>query len=93
MKTSMKILILAAFVICSTAFGRKFEGLALTPPMGWNSWNRFGCNVDEQMIRGMADGMVSSGMKKKNEVVGDTKKNVGAELAAHNVLVLRLIPE
>jgi alpha-galactosidase len=41
----------------------KFEGLALTPPMGWNSWNKFACNVDEAMIRQMADAMVSSGMK------------------------------
>src|SRR3569833_2203956 len=37
--------------------------LAQTPPMGWNSWNKFGCKVDEGMIRGMADAMVSSGMK------------------------------
>ncbi|HTF43834.1 MAG TPA: glycoside hydrolase family 27 protein, partial [Terriglobales bacterium] len=37
--------------------------LALTPPMGWNSWNKFGCNVSETMIRGMAEGMVKSGMK------------------------------
>ena len=26
------------------------NGLALTPPMGWNSWNKFGCNVSEQLI-------------------------------------------
>jgi len=31
--------------------------------MGWNSWNKFGCNVSEEMIREMADAMVSSGMK------------------------------
>ena len=31
--------------------------------MGWNSWNKFGCNVDEKMIRDMADAMVTSGMK------------------------------
>ncbi len=37
--------------------------LALTPPMGWNSWNKFGCNVSEDMIKGMADAMVKSGMK------------------------------
>jgi alpha-galactosidase len=37
--------------------------LALTPPMGWNSWNRFGCNVSEQLIRETADAMVRSGMK------------------------------
>jgi alpha-galactosidase len=42
---------------------QKFEGLALTPPMGWNSWNKFQCNVDERMIREIADAMVSSGMK------------------------------
>lgn len=42
---------------------RKFDGLALTPPMGWNSWNKFACNVDENMIKQMADAMVSTGMK------------------------------
>lgn len=31
--------------------------------MGWNSWNKFGCNVSEQMIRQMTDAMVSSGMQ------------------------------
>ncbi|MET0461738.1 MAG: glycoside hydrolase family 27 protein [Chitinophagaceae bacterium] len=41
----------------------KFQGLALTPPMGWNSWNKFACNVDEAMIRQQADAMVSTGMK------------------------------
>ena len=37
--------------------------LAHTPPMGWNSWNKFGCNVSEQLIRDAADAMVSSGMQ------------------------------
>jgi alpha-galactosidase len=37
--------------------------LALTPPMGWNSWNKFACNVSEDMIQGMADAMVKSGMR------------------------------
>ena len=31
--------------------------------MGWNSWNKFGCNVSEDMIRGMADTVVKSGLK------------------------------
>lgn len=39
------------------------KSLALTPPMGWNSWNKFACNVSEDMIRQMADAMVKSGMK------------------------------
>jgi alpha-galactosidase len=38
-------------------------GLALTPPMGWNSWNKFACNVSEDLIKGTADAMVKSGMK------------------------------
>ncbi|WP_260928979.1 alpha-galactosidase [Novosphingobium sp. 9] len=42
---------------------RHANGLALTPPMGWNSWNRFACNISEQTIRDTADAMVSSGMK------------------------------
>jgi alpha-galactosidase len=40
----------------------KFEGLAMTPPMGWNSWNTFATNIDEKMVKETADIMVSSGM-------------------------------
>ena len=32
------------------------------PPMGWNSWNTFGCNIDESLIKETADAMVESGM-------------------------------
>lgn len=39
------------------------NGLARTPPMGWNSWNKFGCNVSEALIKEAADAVVSSGMK------------------------------
>ena len=39
------------------------NGLALTPPMGWNSWNKFECNVSESLIKEMADALVSNGMK------------------------------
>jgi alpha-galactosidase len=31
--------------------------------MGWNSWNTFGCSINETLIRGMADAIVSSGMR------------------------------
>ncbi|KQV93335.1 glycoside hydrolase family 27 protein [Pelomonas sp. Root1237] len=37
--------------------------VAPTPPMGWNSWNKFACNVSEKLIREQADAMVASGMK------------------------------
>ena len=42
---------------------RTANGLSLTPPMGWNSWNKFGCNIDEKAVRAVADAMVSSGMR------------------------------
>lgn len=41
----------------------QWRALAPTPPMGWNSWNKFGCNVSESLIMEIADAMVSSGMK------------------------------
>jgi alpha-galactosidase len=37
--------------------------LAATPPMGWNSWNKFGGGVTDTLVRGIADAMVSSGMQ------------------------------
>jgi len=58
-----KILLAASlfFFICAKA--QKFEGLALTPPMGWNSWNTFEVNINEDLVKQTADEMVSSGMK------------------------------
>ena len=32
-----------------------YRSLAATPPMGWNSWNKFGCNVSEQLVKEIAD--------------------------------------
>ncbi len=42
---------------------RHDNGLARTPPMGWNSWNHFGCNVSAKLIRDVADAMAASGMR------------------------------
>jgi alpha-galactosidase len=39
------------------------NGLARTPPMGWNSWNKFAGRIDDATVRTIADAMVSSGMK------------------------------
>lgn len=39
------------------------NGLALTPPMGWNPWNRFGCDINAQLVRETADALVASGMR------------------------------
>ncbi len=40
-----------------------YNGLAKTPPMGWNSWNKFAGKVDDPGVRAAADAMVASGMK------------------------------
>jgi alpha-galactosidase len=37
--------------------------IAATPPMGWNSWNAFGKQVNEQVICQTADTLVSSGLR------------------------------
>ena len=37
--------------------------LGLTPPMGWNSWNTFTWNINEQLIRETADALVETGLK------------------------------
>src|SRR5215831_3181936 len=39
------------------------NGLARTPPMGWNSWNKFAGRVDDATVRSIADAMASNGMK------------------------------
>ena len=40
------------------------NGLARTPPMGWNSWNKFAGKVSDAIVRAVADAMVSSGMSR-----------------------------
>jgi len=62
---SRALLLLAAiFALGSMAVSLDQQPLlASTPPMGWNSWNKFGCNVSEDLIRQIADAMVASGMK------------------------------
>ncbi|HEY8458625.1 MAG TPA: NPCBM/NEW2 domain-containing protein [Actinopolymorphaceae bacterium] len=39
------------------------DGLARTPPMGWNDWYSFFCDIDEDLIKQTADAMVASGMR------------------------------
>jgi alpha-galactosidase len=39
------------------------NGLALTPPMGWNDWNAYGCNVSEQLVEQTAQAMHDNGMQ------------------------------
>ncbi|MEI8087108.1 MAG: glycoside hydrolase family 27 protein [Paludibacter sp.] len=63
-KCSKPITFLVVFVFFVTLLSaEKFQGLAQTPPMGWNSWNKFACNINEKIIREIADALVTSGMK------------------------------
>src|SRR5450631_722623 len=59
----IKVFFIAFIFFCTKISAQKFEGLALTPPMGWNSWNTFQTNISDSLVRGIADVMVSSGMK------------------------------
>jgi alpha-galactosidase len=68
-----RILSVIVCLACLSAQAQKFPGLALTPPMGWNSWNKFAGDINEELIRQTADAMATNGMKEAgyNYVVVD----------------------
>jgi alpha-galactosidase len=49
--------------LTSFAYAQKFDGLAPTPPMGWNSWNTFEIEIDENLIKETAEAMIANGMQ------------------------------
>jgi len=57
------ILLLTGLFLCHSVSAQKKSNVAMTPPMGWNTWNYFHCDVSEDLIKEMADAMVASGMK------------------------------
>lgn len=57
------IVFLLLFLTSLNVFAQKFEGLALTPQMGWSSWNKFGTDINEQMVKEMADALVSTRLR------------------------------
>jgi alpha-galactosidase len=56
----MRKSLLLSLCLATVAFAQKFEGLALTPPMGFNTWNTFASNIDEFMIKETAEAMIRS---------------------------------
>lgn len=50
-------------LIFLNAYSQKFDGLAPTPPMGWNSWNTFGTEINEKLVKETADLFISLGLK------------------------------
>lgn len=59
----MRNLFIACCCLLTSAVAQKFEGLALRPPMGFNTWNTFASNIDEFMVKEIADTMVKNGMR------------------------------
>ena len=59
----MRIAAVAALILFSLPASSYAQKAALTPPMGWNSWNHFACKVTAADVRAAADAMASNGMK------------------------------
>ena len=57
------VLSLALIATITQLSAQKYEGLALTPQMGWNSWNKFADKIDENLIRETADALVATGLR------------------------------
>lgn len=58
-----KVSLLLLLFLAQIAMSQKFDGLALTPPMGWNSWNTFDTHINEKLVKDIADKIAASGLK------------------------------
>jgi len=56
-------LLIALIFIGVNCNAQKFNDLALTPPMGWNSWNTFGTDINEKLVKDIADKFIELGLK------------------------------
>lgn len=61
-------------------------GLARTPPMGWNSWNKFATAIDDKTVREIADALVSSGLRDAGFVYVNIDDGWQGERDANGVL-------
>lgn len=46
---------------------QSYNGLAMTPQMGWDNWNAFGCAIDENLLLGTAQKIVEYGLRDLGE--------------------------
>lgn len=89
MKNLLLIILLA--ISCQGSVKKDFSELALTPPMGWNSWNWFGKNtINEKVVREVIDAMVSEGLRDAGYIYvvidggwRDSKLGPNGELLSH----------
>src|SRR5262245_15204663 len=63
MRTPFRMLLALVAALAPVTAPGLDNGLARTPPMGWNSWNKFQCNVSEALILETADTLVATGMR------------------------------
>lgn len=65
MKMNRRFLLTILLLLLLPVIGRAQtrESLSLTPQMGWSSWNNFQGNINEDIIKSIADAMVASGLK------------------------------
>jgi alpha-galactosidase len=59
----LTVAIVLFVALCASFAAAQQNGVAATPPMGWNSWNHFAEKVNDSVVRAAADAMVSSGMR------------------------------
>jgi alpha-galactosidase len=62
-RISRTLALAALGILCSSVSAQKFDGLAATPPMGWNTWNTFESRISESLIHDMVNIMIESGMR------------------------------
>ena len=62
-RLSSAIILLCLTASAAIAAPESWDKLALTPPMGWNSWNTFRLEINEDLVRGIADMFVEKGFK------------------------------
>ena len=61
-----------------------YNGLALTPQMGWDNWNAFGCDIDEKLLLGTAQLIVDYGLRDLGTYQPNTRSS---SIAPFKVLV------
>jgi len=62
-RRSLSVALLSSIAVAATAQNLQLNGIAATPPMGWNSWNHFFQKVTDADVRAAADVMVKNGMR------------------------------
>ena len=58
----MKNMKLIICLLCFVGFNSLDNGLGLTPQMGWNTWNKFWCGINETLIHDSIDALINSGL-------------------------------